>query len=238
MTKNTETNSENLVPEVLDDTAKRTTPETTLDIGGGTEGNHQDNLTAVTGENKDCDADSKLEFESLIKGKFKKEFAGKVQEIINKRFKENKTKELEKAYTPKAEEKEPDPQKANSAKETDNSKLVAEAAELIAMGYKDFNLEKELLNPTFKALITGGVDMQTAYKALHFDEIMDGSVAYGATLAAKQMADSIRFKVGRPTENGLSQRVGYAPHSGAAGLTPEKRRELAKKALMGDQISF
>ncbi len=213
-----------LNPESEATTGEKTMPENSL-TSGDSAGRDGKDLTKATGENG-CDADSSESFESLIKGRYKKEFSEKVQDIINKRFKENKTREETESRQKAADEKLGD------------KKLLKDAAELVAMGFTDFRLEKELENPTFKALISGGLDLQTAYKATHFDEIMDNSIEYGATLAAKELADSIRFKVARPFENGLSKSGGFAPSKGAAGLTPEKRRELAKKALMGENISF
>ena len=80
--------------------------------------------------------------------------------------------------------------------------------------------------------------MLTAYQTLHIDQIMDGSMKYGAETAAKQMADSIRFKAGRPGENGLITNSGYGTRGAVSSLTPKKRKELARKALMGEKITF
>ncbi len=195
----------------------------------------------VTGENSDCDAGSTETFEDLIKGRYKKEFADKVQEIINKRFKENKVakaKENQSSEGNQKDDKSKPTLQTSSKEDATETELAKQSAELVAMGFKNFELEKEMENPTFKALVNGGLDLQTAYKAVHFDEIMDGSALYGATLGAKRLADSIRFKVGRPAENGLSSKGGYAPGQGVSGLTAEKRRELAKKSLMGESVSF
>ncbi|MBR4881201.1 MAG: hypothetical protein IKU19_04665, partial [Clostridia bacterium] len=90
---------------------------------------------------------------------------------------------------------------------------------------------------TYNSLIEAGVDPETAYRVLHLDEIMDSSMRYGAELAAKQLADSIRQKAARPRESALTQK-GYTAKTSVSTLTPEKRKELAKKALMGEQIGF
>lgn len=196
--------------------------------------------TKQTGENDYCAADSKEKFEKLIKGPYKEFFNERVQGIINKRFKEikknekNEKNEKEIHQPLEKKDKESDKEVQNS---NDENFSVREA-EIVAMGYKDFVLSKEMENPTFKALINSGVDMLTAYQALHIDEIMDGSVKFGAEKAAKQMADSIRFKVGRPSENGLFGRSGFGTRTGVSGLTPTQRKELAKKALMGENVGF
>lgn len=210
------------------------TPKNPKEEGGSTQ---TETEASKTGEKLGCDADSE-EFERLIKGPYKEAFAARVQGIINKRFKEIKKseasaegeKEVKAIAQPETKEASPD--------KTDNTALSLRAAEIVAMGYTDFNLEKELENPTFKALLDGGVDMLTAYQTLHIDQIMDGSMKYGAETAAKQMADSIRFKAGRPGENGLITNSGYGTRGAVSSLTPKKRKELARKALMGEKITF
>lgn len=226
-----------------DTAAKGTTPENINDNGGST---NEAEEVLQPGEQNSCAAGSKEEFERLIKGPYKEAFNSRVQGIINQRFKEKKKAEAEAESS--AENKTasiPDStQEINAAKDGGQNfsptapELMTRAAELVAMGYSSFDLSKELENPTFKALLKGGVDMLTAYQAIHFDEIMDSSVRFGAETAAKQMADSIRFKAGRPGENGLLDRTGFGTRRGVSSLTPEKRRELARKTMMGEKISF
>ena len=158
---------------------------------------------------------SNADFEELIKGPYKDAFAKKVQSIINKRFKEQKTAESKTAEGDNAVEKADIPQKNN----------------------EKGGLGSEKADPTYQNLITAGVDPETAYRVLHLNEFMDSSMRYGAELAAKQLADSIRQKAARPMESALAQK-GYTAKASVSALTPEKRRELAKKALMGEQIGF
>lgn len=188
-------------------------------------------------EDPGCAADSQR-FDELIKGPYKEAFAAKVQGIINKRFKELKTKQAEAESAAENRGTSNETRQTSSGTEADAPEHTASDLPPTAAEYEGIHLAEELKNPTFAALIHGGVDVQTAYNAIHFDEIMDGSVRYGASMAAKQLADSIRFKASRPAENGLSDRGGFAARRGAAGLTPEKRRELARKALMGEEIGF
>lgn len=194
---------------------------------------------------EDCVAGSKEEFEKLIKGPYKEAFGSRVQEIINQRFKEKKMSESKKSDKDNDAAGFDESTTKNTVKEKDGNDispndpvLNAKAAELVAMGYKKFNLSDELKNPKFKALLNGGIDMLTAYQVIHFEEIMDSSIRFGAETAAKQMADSIRFKVSRPGENGLFEGVGFGTRRDVSSLTRSKRRELARKAMMGEKISF
>lgn len=163
------------------------------------------------------DDDTTADFEDLIKGKYKDAFAKKVQSIINKRFKEQKVAESKSATEAKSGEKNIS---THSTAESEADKKEVDAT-----------------NSTYNSLIEAGVDPETAYRVLHLDEIMDSSMRYGAELAAKQLADSIRKKAARPFESALTQK-GYSAKTTVSMLTPEKRKELAKKALMGEQIGF
>lgn len=158
---------------------------------------------------------SGADFEELIKGPYKEAFAKKVQSIINKRFKEQKNAESKTAEGDKTEKESENPSKNN----------------------KNGDSEAEEGSPIYQNLITAGVDPETAYRVLHLNEFMDSSMRYGAELAAKQLADSIRQKAARPSEAALAQK-GYTAKVTVSTLTPEKRKELAKKALMGEQIGF
>ena len=158
---------------------------------------------------------SGADFEELIKGPYKDAFTKKVQSIINKRFKEQKTAENKTAEGDTTVEATVNPPKSN-----ENGGSGSEKGD-----------------PTYQNLITAGVDPETAYRVLHRNEFMDSSMRYGAELAAKQLADSIRQKAARPTESALAQK-GYTAKASVSSLTPQKRKELAQKALMGEQIGF
>ena len=158
---------------------------------------------------------SDLEFEELIKGPYKDAFANKVQSIINKRFKEQKNAE-------------------NKSANGEASKTGCDASAEINQNGDGSATEN---NPAFENLLKAGVDRDTAYRVLHLNEFMDSSMRYGAELAAKQVADSIRQKSARPSESALLGK-GYIAKTSVSSLTPQKRRELAKKALMGEEIEF
>ena len=160
--------------------------------------------------------DSKAaDFEELIKGPYKDAFAKKVQSIINKRFKEQKTAE-------------------NKAAEQNKAGETPETEEKITQKAKRSDLKQA---SAYENLIAAGVDPETAYRVLHLNEFMDSSMRYGAELAAKQLAESIKSKASRPSESALADK-GFTARTSVSALTPEKRKELAKKALMGEQIGF
>lgn len=199
-----------------ENTIQRATPETENTTSGGSlevSGNsdYKDENQTVKNEQNNC-----LEFEDLIKGPYKDAFTKKVQSIIDKRFKEQKTVE---AKQKSAEQSGKEPQ-TTQTKSNESSKTQADET-----------------GETYQNLIAAGVDPETAYRVLHLDEIMDSSMRYGAELAAKHLADSIKSKSARPTETAVSNHS-LTAKVGVGSLTPEKRKELAKKALMGEHIGF
>lgn len=220
-------NLNNLGDLVGEDDTLRATSENQNVAGDGTGGT--DEIAAEQGSNNSAQpntSDNIGEFEELIRGPYKEAFAKKVQGIINKRFKERKNAEAKKKDQGNNPEKDPE---ALSVKPQAEGNAVAAEVE---------STDADDISDTFKKLISAGVDSDTAYQVLHLDEIMDASVRYGANMAAKSLADSIRLKAARPSESALNERSGFTARRGAAGLTPEKRKELAKKALMGEQIGF
>ena len=199
-----------------ENTIQRATPETENTTSGGSlevSGNsdYKDEKKKIKNEQNNC-----LEFEDLIKGPYKDAFTKKVQSIIDKRFKEQKTVE---AKQKSAEQSGKEPQ-TTQTKSNESSKTQADET-----------------GETYQNLIAAGVDPETAYRVLHLDEIMDSSMRYGAELAAKHLADSIKSKSARPTETAVSNHS-ITAKVGVGSLTPEKRKELAKKALMGEHIGF
>lgn len=191
-------------------TISSTVGENNLDVQS------QNKKEGETSEKIQSDDSISAEFEELIKGPYKAAFTKKVQGIINKRFKEQKMVENKEASSYQTEEN----LNINSDKESSSS-----------------SPETKTTDSVYDSLIAAGIDSETAYRVLHLDEIMDSSMRYGAELAAKQLTDSLRKKSTRPYESALSQR-GYSAKTTASNLTPEKRKELAKKALMGEQIGF
>ena len=109
----------------------------------------------------------------------------------------------------------------------------AEASEA-AEEYSGFNLENELRNEDFVELIKAGVGVKQAYEVVHLDEIL----ANASKNTEKKVVDSIRAKGGRPVENGTDPTAGIIIGNDAAKLSKKQREEFARRAAMGERISF
>lgn len=81
----------------------------------------------------------------------------------------------------------------------------SEAEELASKyGLTDFSLEAEVQNPDFTRLLASGISVESAYKALHMDEMIGGAMAKTANTVKEQLVNSIATRASRPAENGIN----------------------------------
>lgn len=110
-------------------------------------------------------------------------------------------------------------------------------AQEIKAEYEDFDLEAELQNPAFKAMLKAGAPMKNAYEALHMGDIKAGVARKASEAREKQVTDNIRARGQRPTEGGSSG-AGITYSSDPSKLTARERDELARRAERGERITF
>lgn len=130
-----------------------------------------------------------------------------------------------------------------SAAEPENTDITADAirillsqAEETAASYPDFSLSREMENPQFSAMVFQGIPVQTAYQALHMDEILTNAMHYAAGKARAQVASSIRAGAGRPPENGAAGRQPASHRFDPRSMTPEESRQLRERVYRGEKI--
>lgn len=223
-----------------------------VEIGIETAGKNAEVSNLQTGEKENHsvagDEKKKAEFEELIKGKYKKEFAERVKKIIDRRFKEvKKVNENTQMYT--AEDKEnlirrliaenqylrklQAEEAHNRSAESKASKLKAEAEETKKV-YPDFDFKAQLENEQFVKLLKAGIGVRKAYEATNIDAIL----ANNEKNTEKMVVDSIRSKGVRPIENGSDTTGGIVLEKNISKLTKKERKELANRAAMGETIRF
>ena len=110
-------------------------------------------------------------------------------------------------------------------------------AQELKADYAAFDLNAELENPTFKAMLKAGASMRNAYEAIHLEEIKAGIARQAGDSREKQVTDNIRARGQRPAEgSGSGSGITYSSDPGK--LTPQQREELARRAERGERISF
>lgn len=108
----------------------------------------------------------------------------------------------------------------------------------IEKSYPDFDLEAEAQNPAFAAMLRAGIDLKTAYYAVHHEDIVKNLVQKAEQETSLKITDSIRARGTRPNENGLSNQSTAIIKTDVSRLTPKDRAEIARRVSQGEEISF
>lgn len=112
-------------------------------------------------------------------------------------------------------------------------------AEEVKKVFPDFDLEAELQNPHFRALITTKnpqyqIGMLDAFKMLHHDDIVKKAEAEALNKAAK----SVNLSASRPSENGLGNQSAVIVKDDVSKLNKKDRADIAKRVARGEKIMF
>lgn len=198
-------------------------------------------------------------FDALIKGKYKADFDNRVQAIIKARFRQSQAlsedakpiisslaekygmgddadkvdlKALHTAMT----QQEDGAQRKEAARRAAYESILAQTEKAKKL-YPALDLNAELDNPAFARLLSSRVPVQTAYEVIHKDEILRGSMAYAAKVAAQKVGAAVQSNARRPAENGLSGSSGANVNvSDPRFLTKEMRQDIRKRVRRGEKI--
>ena len=113
-----------------------------------------------------------------------------------------------------------------------------EAKDVMAK-YPEFNLNECLKNEKFRSMLTAQYreympSMVQIYEMIFHDDIINAA----KSSAAKNVTDNIRARGLRPDEAGMKGEGGIDYARSVSSTTKEQRRELARRARNGEQISF
>ncbi len=102
--------------------------------------------------------------------------------------------------------------------------------------FPGFDMDAECQNPEFVRLLGSGIDVTTAYKALHFDEINRGLIATAESQTKKKVADTIRSGAARPSENGTGNGAAAKLKVDVWKLSKEEFRKLQDRVDNDEKI--
>ncbi|MFA7255949.1 MAG: hypothetical protein WC047_00025 [Kiritimatiellales bacterium] len=116
-----------------------------------------------------------------------------------------------------------------------------EDAKQLKQTYPKFDLKTELANPAFMQLVHPdnpyALDVATAYKVVHHDDMQKETIQYTAQRAQKETADDIRARGQRPAENGLGgQAAAVIRKADPNTWTRQDRDEVEKRIMRGETI--
>lgn len=97
--------------------------------------------------------------------------------------------------------------------------------------FPQLDIVKEGANPKFDDLVRNkGVDVLTAFKAVHLNEIMSGAIAQATKDAQQKTVKSIQANASRPVENGMAGSVGANTNFDVNSMSREQRQALIEEA--------
>lgn len=104
--------------------------------------------------------------------------------------------------------------------------------------YPGFSLRAELQNPDFEQLLLSGVDVETAYKVTHMDEIMGGAMNYTAKKAVEKTVKGIQARGNRPDEAGITPTRGNPGKKSVNDMSGDEIMDIAKRVMNGETITL
>lgn len=112
-------------------------------------------------------------------------------------------------------------------------------AEATKQIYPSFDFDTEFRESRdFRELLKAGIDVKTAYQALHQDEILPAAMQHAADKTREKVTKDIAARGRRPKENGLSAQGTTVTVEDVANLTDEQIDLINKRVAAGEIITF
>ena len=129
-------------------------------------------------------------------------------------------------------------QNMRRAAEQTAARWSREADELAAQ-CPDFDLGAALSDAQFCALLRAGVDVRTAWFALHAQALLEAACVRAGRSAEQRVAEHIRARGLRPAENGLGGGgAGIVVRPDVSRMSRADRAELAARAERGERVKL
>jgi hypothetical protein len=111
-------------------------------------------------------------------------------------------------------------------------------SEALKQIYPSFNLEQEMQNEQFRALLTSNIDVRTAYEVCHKDEIISSAMQFTAGKVQEKVANAVRAGQKRPAEGAMGNRSSVVVKSDVSKLTKADRDEIDRRVARGERVVF
>lgn len=132
-------------------------------------------------------------------------------------------------------EQSPDPREAAARRQYALwARQAQEAREL----YPDLDMNVEARNPRFRQLLRAGVDVGSAYFTVHQNDILPAAMRHTARVVEQRLVDKFLAGAARPQENGVSAQAPAVTRTDVRQLTKDQRKEIRRRAAMGEKIRF
>ena len=104
--------------------------------------------------------------------------------------------------------------------------------------FPTLDLGEELKNPQFIGLLKSGVDVGTAYFAMHHDNLIPQAMQFTAKQVEQKLTNKVIANGARPAENGLNSQSSAVVKDDVSQLTKEDRAEIIRRVARGEKIRF
>lgn len=104
--------------------------------------------------------------------------------------------------------------------------------------YPGLDLKTEVQNPVFAQMLGAGVDVATAYRVAHIDELSSQLVQKTAEEVKLNAARAMQANAGRPKENGAAGGKATTIKSDMSKLRANDFDEIIRRAARGDKIRY
>ena len=102
--------------------------------------------------------------------------------------------------------------------------------------YPNLDMNVETQNPQFRQLLFAGVDVGTAYLAIHKDDVLAGAMQHTAKTVEQKLANKIAAGNSRPAENGASGQSAAIIKTDPSNWTKADRAEVRRRVARGEKI--
>lgn len=114
----------------------------------------------------------------------------------------------------------------------------SEQAEAAKAAYPHFDLRAELRNDQFRSLLKANIDVKTAYEVVHREDILSDAMQYAAQKSEDKVMNRVRANAARPSENGMTSPSSAVTKSDVSQLSKADLKEVERRVMRGDRISF
>ena len=129
-------------------------------------------------------------------------------------------------------------ERANQEQAERDVAMWMEQAKDAVKTFPGLDLGTELKNPQFIGLLKSGVDVGTAYFAIHNKELVPQAMQYTAKQVEQKLTNKMLANGARPTENGISSQSSAVVKSDVSQLSKEDRQEIVRRVARGERIRF
>lgn len=99
-------------------------------------------------------------------------------------------------------------------------------------------LKQDFENEQFVRLVGAGVDMLSAFEAIHHEELMSGAIQRAAREAERRVSETVAANSRRPPENGAGSQAPAESRADVEHMSRAERQALNARALRGERVTL